>query len=99
MPPSPSVEVSDLVVDETSVRGKAAPKKTGKRVRGRTIYLHDDLFERILVASHRRGRTISEFVSSILDRHVPNHLSGRPDAAGPAVDPDLAIAKVLDGSA
>jgi hypothetical protein len=73
MPPSPSVEVSDQVVDDTSVRGKVAPKKNGKRTRGRTVYLHDDLFERILVAAHRRDRTISEYVAGILERQVPDH--------------------------
>jgi hypothetical protein len=42
---------------------------------GRTIYLHDDLFERILVQAHRRDKNISDYVSWLLDRHVPDHRS------------------------
>jgi hypothetical protein len=37
----------------------------------------DDLFERLLVQSHRRGMTISDYVCSILERGVPDHLGGR----------------------
>jgi hypothetical protein len=43
------------------------------RIWGRTIYLPDDLFERILVQAHRRDRTISEYVTGILERQVPDH--------------------------
>jgi macrodomain Ter protein organizer (MatP/YcbG family) len=59
--------------EQAPAKGKAAAKKA--KVRGRTIYLDDVLFERIMVAAHRRDRTISEFVSGLLDRHVPNHLA------------------------
>jgi hypothetical protein len=57
----------------TKGRGAATKKTTGKRIRGRTIYLPDDLFERILVQAHRRDRTISEYVTGILERQVPDH--------------------------
>jgi hypothetical protein len=57
----------------TKGRGAATKKTIGKRIRGRTIYLPDDLFERILVQAHRRDRTISEYVAGILDRQVPDH--------------------------
>jgi hypothetical protein len=55
-------------------------------VKGRTVYLHDDLFERVIVQAHRRGKTISEYVSAILERQVPDHRvivrdPGEPDAA------------------
>jgi hypothetical protein len=58
-----------------SRKPKAVDTRTAnaKRIKGRTIYLHDDLFERIIVQAHRRGRTISEYVSAILDRQVPDH--------------------------
>jgi hypothetical protein len=51
--------------------------------RGRgTIYLPDDLFERILVQAHRRDRTISEYVAGILERQVPDHRIARAEPAG-----------------
>jgi len=48
-------------------------------VKGRTIYLPEDLFERIMVQAHRKGRTISEYVTAILDRQVPDYRTARPD--------------------
>lgn len=66
----------------------AAPKKpkgiearTARRIKGRTIYLPDDLFERILVQAHRRGRTISEYVTGVLERQVPDYRTLRVDPA------------------
>lgn len=59
-----------------------APKGRGKggKVQGRTIYLPDDLFERIMVQSHRRKQTISDYVTDVLNRNVPDHLArGRAD--------------------
>lgn len=75
---APQPDPSDV---EPTARGRgAAPRKPkaadarpAKRVKGRTIYLHDDLFERIIVQAHRRGRTISEYVSAVLERQVPDH--------------------------
>ncbi len=66
-------------------RGAAAKKARGtdaraaKRIKGRTVYLPDDLFERILVQAHRRNRTISEYVAAILDRQVPDHRTVRAE--------------------
>jgi hypothetical protein len=51
--------------------------KTAKRVKGRTVYMPDDLFERILVQAHRRDLTISDYCCLLLDRHVPDHRSIR----------------------
>lgn len=67
----------------TAKKARTVDARAAKRIRGRTIYLPDDLFERILVQAHRRGRTISEFVSHVLDRHVPNHITGRSGSADP----------------
>src|SRR5262245_18815561 len=48
-------------------RGRRAPAAKPKgRVKARTVYLDDDLFERILVQAHRRDKTISEYVAMIL---------------------------------
>lgn len=69
-------------------KGRGAPRserkavpiaKTGKKPKGRTIYLSDDLFERIIVQAHRRDKTISEYVSMILERQVPDHRTIRTD--------------------
>jgi hypothetical protein len=59
---------------------KAQPAgKTAKKAKGRTIYLSDDLFERIIVQAHRRDKTISEYVAMILERQVPDHRTIRAD--------------------
>lgn len=56
-------------------RGAARkPKSLPKAdVKGRTIYLPETLFERIMVQAHRKHKTISEYVSAVLDRHVPDY--------------------------
>ncbi|MBV8268095.1 MAG: hypothetical protein JO252_17360, partial [Planctomycetaceae bacterium] len=60
---------------------KAQPAgKAAKKPKGRTVYLSDDLFERILVQAHRRDKTISEYVSMILERQVPDHRTVRADS-------------------
>jgi hypothetical protein len=64
-------------------RNRSADARAAKRIKGRTIYLPDDLFERIIVQAHRRNRTISEYVTAILDRQVPEHRGVR-DIADPA---------------
>jgi hypothetical protein len=70
-------------------RGKGGPARkaartpdarAAKRIKGRTIYLPDYLFKRILVQAHRRNRTISEYVAGILDRQVPDHRVVRANA-------------------
>jgi hypothetical protein len=57
----------------SSKRSRAVDSRAAKRIKGRTVYIPDDLFERILVASHRRDRTISEYICSVLERQVPDH--------------------------
>ena len=57
----------------TPRKAKPADARVRQRIKGRTIYIPDDLFERIIVQAHRRNRTISEYVVSILDRQVPDH--------------------------
>ena len=76
-PETLSVEAGD---GESRGRGVASkkPKPTTKRT-GRTIYLDDALFKRILVQAHRRNRTISEYVAAILERQVPDHRVVRAD--------------------
>jgi hypothetical protein len=46
------------------VEAAAAPKKKGRdpKVKGHTIYFHDDEFELIMVEANRRKLTISEYV-------------------------------------
>jgi len=61
---------------------KGADVRAAKKIKGRTIYLLDDLFERILVQAHRKNRTISEYVAAILDRQVPDHRVVRAEPAG-----------------
>ena len=46
-----------------------------ERIGGRS----DDLFERIIVQAHRRDKTISEDVSLIPERQVPDHRTVRVD--------------------
>ena len=63
---------------------KPAEARVAKRIKGRTVYIPDDLFERILVQSHRRNKTISEYITAILERQVPDHRVVRaetPDVA------------------
>jgi hypothetical protein len=68
----------------TSRKARAVDARAAKRIKGRTIYLPDDLFERILVQAHRRDRTISEYVAAILERQVPDHRTVRAEPAGEA---------------
>jgi len=53
--------------------GRAPAARIARRTKGRTVYLSDDLFERILVQAHRKDLTISDYIASLLDRHVPHH--------------------------
>jgi hypothetical protein len=70
--------------ERESSRKPPATGKAAKKMKGRTIYLPDDLFERVVVQSLRRGRTISEYVQAILERQVPDHRTIQ------AVEPDEA---------
>ena len=67
---------------EEAAATKAADARAARKIKGRTIYLPDDLFERILVQAHRRNRTISEYVAAILDRQVPDHRVVRAEPSG-----------------
>lgn len=95
---SPSVSVAEPEVAPpadvaTKGRGGAAASgrasrtpaaRTAKKIKGRTVYLPDDLFERVLVQAHRRDLTISDYITLLLDRHVPDHrriVAGGPSAA------------------
>jgi hypothetical protein len=66
----------------TSRKAKAVDARAARRIKGRTIYLPDDLFERILVQAHRRDRTISEYVAGILERQVPDYRTARTEPVG-----------------
>jgi hypothetical protein len=70
----------------TLKKPRAGDARVAKRIKGRTIYLPDDLFERILVQAHRRDRTISEYVTAILERQVPDHRIARADLAGESTE-------------
>ena len=83
-PPRPELPVDlEASTAETGVRGRGvspAPKvgrapaaRIARRTKGRTVYLSDDLFERILVQAHRKDLTISDYIASLLDRHVPDY--------------------------
>jgi hypothetical protein len=56
------------------VEAPAAPKKKGRdpKVKGHTIYFHDDEFELIMVEANRRKLTISDYVVWCL-RAAPHH--------------------------
>ncbi|MBV8429856.1 MAG: hypothetical protein JO244_01750 [Solirubrobacterales bacterium] len=66
--------------DRESLRKAPDRGKIAKKPKGRTVYLSDDLFERIIVQAHRRDKTISEYVSMILERQVPDHRTVRADS-------------------
>jgi hypothetical protein len=79
--PEPSAEPNTSPV-EAGPRGRGAVAskasrapvaRTAKRIKGRTVYLPDDLFERIIVQAHRKDLTISDYIAALLDRHVPDH--------------------------
>ena len=80
--PAPAFE-PDAAQGEGAPKGRGAtptPKpsrapasRAAKRIKGRTVYLPDDLFERILVQAHRRDLTISDYIAMLLERHVPDH--------------------------
>jgi hypothetical protein len=57
----------------TSKPPRAPASRSTKRIKGRTIYIADDLWERIIVQSHRRDLNISDYCCLLLDRHVPDH--------------------------
>src|SRR4051812_15073322 len=73
-PPAVGPEARGAAEPTPAGGGGVQPKRArSARIKGRTIYLHDALFERILVQAHRRGVTISDYVAGVLDRQVPDH--------------------------
>src|SRR4051794_16588204 len=70
--------------DREPSRKPPTAARAAKKIKGRTISLDDSLFERILVQAHRRDKTISEYVSAILERQVPDHRTIRTDSADEA---------------
>lgn len=59
--------------------------KAANKVKGRTLYLPDALFERIIVQAHRRNMNYSDYVTWVLDKNVPDHLArGRAEGDGAA---------------
>jgi hypothetical protein len=70
------------VASPSTSSGNSKKVKRDKKVKGRTIYLHDDLWERIIVYAHRKDLTISDYVADRLERNVPNH---RAIGSGPSV--------------
>jgi hypothetical protein len=53
--------------------GKARTAARAARRTGRTVYIPDDLWERVIVQSHRRRMTCSDYIAGILERNVPDH--------------------------
>jgi len=52
---------------------RAVENRAAKRVTGRTIYIPDDVWERVIVQCHRRNKNYSEYITSVLERQVPDH--------------------------
>jgi hypothetical protein len=94
-PVAPDVE--DPPADELEApapparKGRGAPAdrptvqqaRKGRGIKGHTVYLPNDLFERITVQALRKDKTISEYLTVLLRRYVPDHLKG-PTAADDA---------------
>jgi hypothetical protein len=95
--PEPTVEPEPATA-EPNTRGRgasSAPKasrapasRAAKRVRGRTVYLPDDLFERIIVQAHRKDLTISDYIAALLERHVPDHRVVRSGSSSSIAEPE-----------
>lgn len=45
-------------------------KVKGKKIKARTFYIPDDLFELVWIRAHRREQTLSEYVTMVLGREV-----------------------------
>jgi hypothetical protein len=85
-----------------TTKGRGAATKKSKLGPGRTIHLQDDLFERIMVHAHRRGKNISEYVAWILERQVPDLVSSKSKPARetrPEVEGDVEAERSMNGGA
>jgi hypothetical protein len=71
--PEPGVEPAQVSRGRGGRAPKAAAPRPAKKIPGRTLYINDDLWERIIVQAHRKRKTYSEYVESILERQVPDH--------------------------
>jgi hypothetical protein len=80
--PEPTAGRGRGATSRKTAAARGAEARAARKIKGRTIYLPDDLFERILVQAHRRNRTISEYVAAILDRQVPDHRVVRAETSG-----------------
>jgi hypothetical protein len=103
-PRAEPVAEPDLAAQDVSPKGRGGapapkarqtpPARAAKRIKGRTVYIADDLFERIIVQAHRRDVTISDYICLLLDRHVPDHRVVRSgsssSAANDQAEPDAA---------
>lgn len=82
----PSIEESAEAPAEPEVgRVRMSSRRVGQGGRkiattGHTIYLPDALFERIMVQAHRKKKTISDYVTSILERQVPDYRTSRGES-------------------
>jgi hypothetical protein len=56
-----------------SKAAELAALRAARKREGRTVYIPDELYERIIVQAKRRKKTMSEYVVAILDRQVPDH--------------------------
>lgn len=85
--PKPTiVEVADHADEPEPVKPRAsrtrsASSKKSPAVKPRTIYLPENLFERIMVQAHRKGLTISDYVTNLLNRHVPDYRTASADSS------------------
>jgi hypothetical protein len=64
-----------------SKAAELAALRAARKREGRTVYIPDELYERIIVQAKRRKKTMSEYVVAILDRQVPDHRVVRGKAA------------------
>jgi hypothetical protein len=84
MKPTPLESPALYVHDSAgSARGRRAIPRKPKKLRRRTIFLPDDLFEWIAVEALRRDQTISEYMQAILEGQVPDRRNVPVDSAGP----------------
>jgi hypothetical protein len=85
-----------------TTKGRGAAAKKSKLGPGRTIHLQDDLFERIMVHAHRRGKNISEYVAWILERQVPDLVPSKSKPTRetrPEVEGDVEAERSASGGA
>lgn len=91
--PGPDATPAEATTRGRGVAPAAKPSRvpaarTAKRIKGRTVYLADDLFERVIVQAHRRDLTISDYIATLLERHVPDHRRIVQGPAQVAVEPE-----------